>query len=147
MLYEVIAVTHARTPCAFASTDGASMAQMNTRIPADLKKCGDAVLAKIGYSPSAAVRALWRLAAMHESDPQVVQQLLDAASEEELRLQAERQAKLDKLHQGWQIVDRHMQRYDVSAQEDLAHASYVDLREECLMERLAEKDARSIYAS
>ena len=34
--------------------------QMNTRIDARLKKAGDAVLQRLGYSPSAAVRGLVR---------------------------------------------------------------------------------------
>lgn len=42
---------------------------VNTRIRADLKQRGDAVLAEAGFSPSEAVRALWKFAVAHEREP------------------------------------------------------------------------------
>ena len=38
---------------------GASMVQINTRVPAELKEQGDLALARAGYTPAQAVRALW----------------------------------------------------------------------------------------
>ena len=46
-----------------------SMAQMNTRIDAEVKERGDAVLAQAGYSSSQAVRAIWSFAASHAHEP------------------------------------------------------------------------------
>ena len=45
------------------------MAQMNTRIDAEVKERGDAVLAQAGYSSSQAVRAIWSLSLIHISEP------------------------------------------------------------------------------
>ena len=53
-----------------------AMAQMNTRIDADLKQRGDAALKRAGYTPSQAVRALWEFAAAHVHEPEVVAQVL-----------------------------------------------------------------------
>lgn len=51
-------------------------AQVNVRMSAELKKAGDAVLAKAGITPSQAVRALWTYAADHEDDPRKVASML-----------------------------------------------------------------------
>ena len=53
-------------------TPAAIMTQMNTRIEQDLKQRGDAVLAEAGFSPSEAVRALWKFAVAHEREPKAV---------------------------------------------------------------------------
>ena len=42
--------------------------QMNTRIDMALKEAGDAVLARLGYSPSAAVRGFWQFVVDHQDD-------------------------------------------------------------------------------
>ena len=44
---------------------GASMVQINTRVPAELKEQGDLALARAGYTPAQAVRALWEYAVVH----------------------------------------------------------------------------------
>ena len=44
------------------------MTQMNVRIDAETKKQGDRALARIGLSPSEAVRALWEFAALVPAD-------------------------------------------------------------------------------
>lgn len=43
--------------------------QMNTRIGAELKRSGDAVLRRNGYSPTAAVKALWEYVSAHNALP------------------------------------------------------------------------------
>ena len=60
----------------------ARQTQMNTRIDASLKEAGDAVLARMGYSPSAAVRGLWQFVVDHQDDVVSVREVLepDAAS-------------------------------------------------------------------
>lgn len=45
---------------------------MNTRIDASLKKTGDAVLARLGYSPSAAVRGLWQYIVDNQDDANTI---------------------------------------------------------------------------
>lgn len=60
----------------FAASPHAKLAQMNTRIEADLKRQGDAALARAGYSPSQAVRALWSFAARNAHAPSDVADML-----------------------------------------------------------------------
>lgn len=43
--------------------------QMNTRIGIELKRTGDAVLQRHGYSPTAAVKALWAYVSEHNALP------------------------------------------------------------------------------
>lgn len=50
--------------------------QMNTRIDENLKEVGDAVLRRLGYTPSAAVRGLWRFAVERQDDPAAVRAVL-----------------------------------------------------------------------
>ena len=60
----------------------ARQTQMNTRIDATLKEAGDAVLARLGCSPSAAVRGLWQFIVDHQDDAASVRKVIepDAAS-------------------------------------------------------------------
>lgn len=46
-----------------------AMAQLNTRVPADLKRGGDVVFARSGLSPSDVVRGVWRYAVETQSAP------------------------------------------------------------------------------
>ena len=50
--------------------------QMNTRMDVDLKQQGDAILAEMGYTPSQAVRALWRYIVSCKDQPQQIDQVL-----------------------------------------------------------------------
>ena len=54
----------------------ARQTQMNTRIDATLKEAGDAVLARLGYSPSAAVRGLWQFVVDHQGDAASVREVI-----------------------------------------------------------------------
>ena len=66
--------------------------QMNTRLDAALKCEGDAVLAELGFTPSQAVRGLWRYIIRYRSDPRRIDQVLsggeNAAEDAAARLQA-----------------------------------------------------------
>ena len=55
----------------------ARQTQMNTRIDATLKEAGDAVLARLGYSPSAAVRGLWQFVVDHQDDAASVREVIE----------------------------------------------------------------------
>ena len=50
--------------------------QINVRLEQPLKQAGNAALASIGLSPSAAIRALWEKAARRGKDLEEVQMLL-----------------------------------------------------------------------
>lgn len=67
------------------------MAQINVRINRDLKEAGDAVLARLGVSPSQIVRDLWAKLAEHRDAPQ---QVLDALQLDTRT--AEEQAEIDR---------------------------------------------------
>ncbi len=47
-----------------------AMTQLNTRVPADLKRGGDAVFARAGLSASDVVRGVWRYAVETQSVPE-----------------------------------------------------------------------------
>lgn len=55
----------------------ARQTQMNTRIDATLKEAGDAVLTRLGYSPSAAVRGLWQFVVDHQDDAASVREVIE----------------------------------------------------------------------
>ncbi|MDO4890505.1 MAG: type II toxin-antitoxin system RelB/DinJ family antitoxin [Coriobacteriaceae bacterium] len=50
--------------------------QMNIRIDSELKQSGDAALADMGFTPSQAVRGLWKRASQRGEDAAAVQALL-----------------------------------------------------------------------
>lgn len=60
----------------------AQQTQMNTRIDAGLKEAGDAVLASLGYTPSVAVRGLWRFVVEHQDDAASIREVLDPQAPE-----------------------------------------------------------------
>ena len=47
-----------------------TMVQLNTRVPADLKRGGDAVFARAGLSVSDVVRGVWRYAVETQTVPE-----------------------------------------------------------------------------
>ena len=51
--------------------------QMNTRIDSGLKEAGDAVLARLGYTPSAAIRGFWQYAVDHQDDAASIRSIVD----------------------------------------------------------------------
>lgn len=53
--------------------------QMNVRIDEELKSQGDAVFAKLGYSPTQVIRAVWGFAASKQNDLEAVEKVLDEA--------------------------------------------------------------------
>lgn len=70
----------------------ARQTQMNTRIDAALKEAGDAVLARLGYSPSAAVRGLWQYMVDHQEDAASVRKVIEPGAASALSDEAARKA-------------------------------------------------------
>lgn len=70
----------------------ARQTQMNTRIDAELKAAGDAVLAHLGYTPSAAVRGLWRFVVDHQDDAATVREVIEPDAASALSDEASRKA-------------------------------------------------------
>lgn len=78
-----------------SGTNAAQLArqtQMNTRIDASLKEAGDAVLARLGYSPSAAVRGLWKFVVDHQDDAASVCEVIEPGAAGALSDEAARKA-------------------------------------------------------
>ena len=70
----------------------ARQTQMNTRIDAELKAAGDAALAHLGYTPSAAVRGLWRFVVNHQDDAAAVREVIEPGAASALSDEASRKA-------------------------------------------------------
>ena len=96
--------------------------QMNTRMDAGLKKQGDAVLAEMGYTPSQAVRALWRFAVNNKDRPQQIHQVLADGSDT-----ATFDARLIAIERGRSICQEL-----AGLPAEFAHASYKELRDAML---------------
>lgn len=119
----------------------AVMTQMNTRIERDLKQRGDAALARAGFSPSEAVRALWTFAAAHESEPHVVAQALAIEDPHAEERQQHVQKRLASLNRIQQRMDEFNERFGITP-EAIAHVNQMSdeaLLEQALRERYEER--------
>lgn len=66
---------------------------MNTRIEEGLKKAGDDVLARLGYSPSVAVRGLWRYVVDNQDDAGAIAKVIESSAAEGLSETASRKVE------------------------------------------------------
>lgn len=71
-----------------ATTPKPRQTQMNTRIDASLKEAGDAVLARLGYTPSQAVRGLWMFAVEHQDDAAAIREVVEPDAAQALSSEA-----------------------------------------------------------
>ena len=81
--------------------------QLNVRISPELKARGDEALTRAGFTPSAAVRALWSLAVAHREDPDGLRAVLlpEGGRDNNEERQADIERRLRSLHEGWAICD------------------------------------------
>lgn len=81
--------------------------QLNVRISPELKARGDEALSEAGFTPSAAVRALWSLAVAHREDPDGLRAVLlpEGGRDNNEERQADIERRLRSLHEGWAICD------------------------------------------
>lgn len=115
--------------------------QMNVRMDSALKASGDAALAQAGYTPSAAVRALWAFAATHATTPQEITALLDSA-ESAAKDEADDRAahRLALVEGGPHAIASFMQRFSAGAPvASNGHEADDDLLFEALTERMRER--------
>lgn len=70
----------------------ARQTQMNTRIDAEPKAASDAALARLGYTPSAAVRGLWRFVVERRDDAAAVREVIEPDAASALSDEASRKA-------------------------------------------------------
>ena len=117
------------------------MVQMNTRISRSLKERGDAALGRRpGMTPSQAVRKLWDFAARNSHNPQIIQSLFDTEDEAEKREAEEERARRRAVAlKSANIVADAYERAGIEPSEWTKNASYAEMREYALMERLRER--------
>ena len=116
----------------------ARQTQMNTRIDAALKEAGDAVLARLGYSPSAAVRGLWQFMVDHQDDAASVREVIEPGAASALSDEAARKASaITSLRSLYAQTAREL---GISGNDGADIPSWDDLREDWYDERL-EKEA------
>ena len=112
----------------------ARQTQMNTRIDASLKEAGDAVLARLGYSPSAAVRGLWQFVVDHQDDAASVRKVIapDAAT----ALSDEADRKTSAITSLRSLYTQTARELGISESDNADLPSWDDLREDWYDERL-----------
>ncbi len=83
--------------------------QMNVRIDEKTKEAGDVAFARVGLTPSQAVRLLWDYAAQHVNDPEACKQLIAMIGEgspaeeipDPLASMAEARSAIDSFLETW----------------------------------------------
>ena len=121
------------------STHAAQTTQMNTRIGVRLKERGDKALARAGYTPSRAVRALYEFAVRHEHDPETIAALL-SEEHEETEEQAElKRVRLAALRDGANIVNEGLEALGVHVVPGSDKRPFKQVWEEAMDEHFEEK--------
>lgn len=118
--------------------------QINARIDSELKTQGDAALERAGFSPTAAIRALWTLAIQLDNQPGALAAILDPdrdkPTEEQL---AERARKVKLARAGVRIFDDYLLSHGIDPASVPVNTnpeeSYEEALEELLYERLVER--------
>ena len=113
-----------------------ALTQMNVRMGAHIKQAGDDALSSIGFTPTQAVRALWKYAAQRGEALEEVKQFLVKAESDS----AQGESAMAALHEGWHIIPDGLATLGVSA-EAMAQASQdeASIIEEARLERAAQK--------
>ena len=112
----------------------ARQTQMNTRIDATLKEAGDAVLARLGYSPSAAVRGLWQFVVDHQDDAASVREIIEPGAASALSDESARKASsITSLRSLYAQTAREL---GIPGNDGADIPSWDDLREDWYDERL-----------
>lgn len=112
----------------------ARQTQMNTRIDATLKEAGDAVLARLGYSPSAAVRGLWQFVVDHQDDAASVRKVIEPGVASALSDESARKASaITSLRSLYAQTAREL---GIPGNDGTDIPSWDDLREDWYDERL-----------
>jgi hypothetical protein len=92
------------------------VAQINVRVPRDLKATGDQGLQALGISPTDAIRRLWtRLSTHGEEFEHVRAFLLEEESDANTR---ETPFEQSELAQGWRMVDEIVVRLGIAAKPE-----------------------------
>ena len=120
----------------------AEAVQFNTRIDRELKAQGDSSLARAGFTPTEAVRALYRIAVRFQSDPQSLARYLAMEQPENAARDDEEIARRRAAHQEiHELYEKALEQLGIPADapSPTAQLSYDELREMALLERLEER--------
>lgn len=120
-----------------------AVVQMNVRLDADVKAAGDEVFAEIGYSPTEAVRALWKFAQRNRHKPAAVEEAMRALRDsketgQEEAARAQRIAEAEEwLDCGPRIIRDYYAQFgiDYDSLPPLTHEDYDRLLEEAYDEK------------
>lgn len=137
------------TATAVRTSRSSDQTQMNVRIDRTLKERGDVALAKAGFTPSQAVRAVWEFAAAHERDPEAIANAL--APEGSALQQEEQEARSQAAFEEHDLIVRMLSELSDRTRErrktaespsagDLDVLSYKELRERMYLDRLEEQE-------
>lgn len=115
--------------------------QINARMSRSLKERGDAALKRAGYSPSEAIRKLWDFAANNMHNPRAIQSLFETEEDDAARIEAdeERARRREIALRGANIMAEAYERCGIKPSEWTMNASYDEMREYALLERLRER--------
>ena len=108
--------------------------QMNTRIDSTLKAEGDSVLAAFGYTPSQAVRAMWRFLVANRDNPDRIKAALENADADSGQ-DAELERRLGILEDGHRLYDTLLPQPSGEAllsYDELRDSAYASMLEEML---------------
>ena len=114
--------------------------QINARISRPLKERGDAALERAGYSPSQAIRKLWDFAANNAHNPRAIQSMFGAEEEAaQIDPEEERARRREVVMKSANIVADAYERLGITPSDWTTNASYEEMREYALLERLRER--------
>lgn len=114
--------------------------QINARISRPLKERGDAALERAGYSPSQAIRKLWDFAANNAHNPRAIQSMFGAEQEAaQVDAEEERARRREVVMKSANIVADAYERLGITPSDWTTNASYEEVREYALLERLRER--------
>lgn len=108
-------------------------AQMNVRLDSQLKEAGDAVLARIGMTPSQAVRELWQYLTENGHMP-VAKRNNDEALSDGIRSKA----RLPHVSEGVALVSSFYERFSIQRSSTDEAFDYDELYDQMMSERFSD---------
>lgn len=106
--------------------------QMNIRMDSALKASGNAAIAKLGYTPSQVVRALWEFVSVQDALPGSLARILQGAPSSNA---AHNQNELDRASEGAGIISSFYEQVGIEEPSEGA-LDYDELRELAAAEQL-----------
>lgn len=120
----------------------AEMTQINVRVDSSLKRQGDAALQQAGYTPSQAIRSLWRKAASHANHPEAIVDLLEDAPRSRRQARTTPESKLETLYKGREASAKALAAFGVTSNlPSFALDPYDELMESFALERYESREA------